>query len=246
MPKCRIVGRLGVGLDNIDSVECGLRSIKVIPANGANALSVAEYVVTTALLLLRGSYLSSSLVAQGHWPRNALSKGREIQGKTIGLIGFGSIGQLTAQLAKNLGMKVVAFDKEMTASDPVFDELKVSFVELDALLAMSDVVSLHIPLLPSTKGLFDAKRLSLMKRNSILINTSRGGIIDEPALATALKETRLGGAALDVFDIEPLLASTHFMDCPNLVLTPHIAGVTEESNIRVSSLIADKVLEALQ
>ena len=111
---------------------------------------------------------------------------------------------------------------------------------------MSDVVSLHIPLLPSTKGLFDAKRLSLMKRNSILINTSRGGIIDEPALAAALRETRLGGAALDVFDIEPLLSSTHFMDCPNLVLTPHIAGVTEESNIRVSSLIADKVLEALQ
>ncbi len=246
MAQCRVVGRLGVGLDNIDVAACAARGMKVIPATGANALSVAEYVVGTAMLLLRGGYQSSAAVAQGQWPRNALSGGREAGGKTLGLIGFGSIGQLTARLARALGMNAVAHDPLMASGDPAFAAGGVSSVSLDALLASADVVSLHVPLVDGTRGLFDAKRIAAMKPGAVLINTARGGIVDEVALAAALKAGHLGGAAIDVFGSEPLPASPHFQDCPNLVLTPHIAGVTAEANERVSFLIADKLLEALR
>ena len=246
LKRCTVVGRLGVGLDNIDVPGCEARGMQVIPATGANALSVAEYVVTTALMLLRGAYLSSGAVAQGGWPRAALSNGREIAGKTLGLLGFGSIGQLTARLARGLGMQVLAHDALMAADHPAFSECGVRCVGLDALISTSDVLSLHVPLVDGTRGLFNAERLGMMKRGSVLINTARGGIVDEVALAAALKSGHLGGAAIDVFGTEPLPASPHFDDCPNLLLTPHIAGVSTESNERVSFLIADKVLEALR
>ena len=246
LAKCRVIGRLGVGLDNLDVPACQARGMQVIPATGANALSVAEYVVGTALLLLRGSYQSSSLVAAGQWPRNALSNGREAGGKTLGLVGFGSIGQLTARLAQALGMKVIAFDVLMATDHPAFAEHGACCVGLDELLAAADVVSLHVPLVNATRGLFDAARLARMKPGAVLINTARGGIVDEVALAAALRSGHLGGAAIDVFGVEPLPVATHFEGCPNLVLTPHIAGVTAEANERVSFLIADKVLEALR
>jgi (S)-sulfolactate dehydrogenase len=243
--RCKVVGRLGVGLDNIDVPGCEARGLRVIPATGANALSVAEYVVATAMLLLRGAYASTGAVAAGQWPRNALSNGRETAGKTLGLVGFGSIGQLTAGLARALGMQVVAFDAMMDDDHPAFAQLGVRCAGLDEVIAMSDVVSLHVPLVDSTRGLFNAQRIASMKPGAVLINTARGGIIDEPALAAALRSCQLGGAAIDVFGAEPLPASPHFDGCPNLLLTPHIAGVTAEANERVSFLIADKVLEAL-
>jgi (S)-sulfolactate dehydrogenase len=246
LTRCRVVGRLGVGLDNIDVPACQARGIAVIPATGANALSVAEYVVATAMLLLRGGYQSSAAVAAGQWPRNALSNGRETAGKQLGLIGFGSIGQLTAKLARALGMAVQAHDAMMDVVHPAFAALGVRACGLDELVATSDVVSLHVPLVDATRGLFDASRIDAMKPGAVLVNTSRGGIIDEAALAAALKSRRLGGAAIDVFGAEPLPASPHFQDCPNLLLTPHIAGVSAESNQRVSDLIADKLLEALR
>ncbi len=243
--KCKVVGRLGVGLDNIDVAACEARNIAVVPATGANALAVAEYVVATAMLLLRGAYLGTADVATGKWPRNALSNGREISGKTLGLIGFGSIGQLTAKLAKGLGMTVIAFDAVMDADHPAFAEHGVRCAGLAEVVAGADVVSLHVPLVDSTRGLFDARRIARMKPGAVLINTARGGIVDEEALAAALKAGHLGGAAIDVFETEPLPASPHFVGCPNLLLTPHIAGVGVESNERVSFLIAQKVLEAL-
>jgi (S)-sulfolactate dehydrogenase len=243
--RARVVGRLGVGLDNIDVAACEQRGIQVIPATGANALSVAEYVVGTAMLLLRGVYASTPAVAAGQWPRNALSNGREVGGKTLGLIGFGSIGQLTGRLARALGMDVVAFDAMMDDDHPAFVQVGARFAGLDELIAMSDVVSLHVPLVDSTRGLFSAERIAAMKVGAVLVNTARGGIIDELALAAALRAGHLGGAAIDVFGTEPLPASPHFDGCPNLVLSPHIAGVTAEANERVSFLIADKVLEAL-
>ena len=246
LTRCTVVGRLGVGLDNIDVPGCEARGMQVIPATGANALSVAEYVVTTALMLLRGAYLSSAAVAQGGWPRAGLSSGREIAGKTMGLLGYGSIGQLTARLARGLGMQVLAHDALMAADHPAFRECGVRGVGLEELINTSDVLSLHVPLVDGTRGLFNAERLALMKRGAVLINTARGGIVDEVALAAALKSGHLGGAAIDVFGSEPLPASPHFDGCPNLVLTPHIAGVSTESNERVSFLIADKVLEALR
>lgn len=244
-PRCRAIGRLGVGLDNIDVSGCEARGLRVIPATGANALSVAEYVVASAMLLLRGVYQSSAAISAGQWPRAALSSGRETAGKTLGLVGFGSIGQLTAALAHALGMQVIAHDAVMPASDPAYARLGVRPVGLDELVAAADVVSLHVPLVEATRGLFDARRIAQMKRGAVLVNTSRGGIVDEQAVAAALKAGALGGAALDVFDAEPLPASPYFAGCPNLILTPHVAGVTAEANERVSFLIADRVLEAL-
>jgi (S)-sulfolactate dehydrogenase len=246
LARCSVVGRLGVGLDNIDVAACEARGMRVIPAVGANALSVAEYVIGSALLLLRGAYQSSAAVASGRWPRNALSNGRELSGKTLGLIGFGSIGQLTAGLARALGVQVIAFDALMDAGHPAFAAAGVKGVSLDELVARADVVSLHVPLVESTRNLFDAARIAAMKPGAVLINSARGGIVDEAAVAQALRDGRLGGAALDVFDAEPLAASAHFEGCPNLLLTPHVAGVTAESNQRVSSLVAQKVLEALR
>ena len=245
LKRCKVVGRLGVGLDNIDLAACESRGMQVIPATGANALSVAEYVVATAMLLLRGAYQSTAAVAEGRWPRTPLSNGRETAGKTLGLVGFGSIGQLTASLARALGMQVAAFDALMDDDHPAFAEHGVRCAGLDEVIAMSDVVSLHVPLVDGTRGLFSAERIASMKRGAVLVNTARGGIVDEVALAAALKSGQLGGAAIDVFGDEPLAASPHFQGCPNLLLTPHIAGVSAESNERVSFLIAQKVLQAL-
>ena len=244
-PRLKVVGRLGVGLDNIDTHACESRGIAVIPATGANALAVAEYVIGAAMLLLRGAYTSTSLVAEGKWPRAALSSGREIAGKTLGVIGFGGIGRLTARMARALAMRTIGHDALLEASDPSWREAEVEPFTLDALLAASDVVTLHVPLVAQTRNLLDAARIASMKRGAILINTSRGGIVDEAAVAAALRSGHLGGGALDVFATEPLPARSALDGCPNLLLTPHVAGVTAESNERVSKLIAERVLEAL-
>ncbi len=243
--RLRVVGRLGVGLDNIDMDACAARAIRVIPATGANALSVAEYVITAALVLLRGAYLSTREVEAGAWPRQALSQGREAAGRRMGLVGFGSIGRLTAMKATAIGMRVVAHDPLVAPDSPLWESERATPVDLDTLLAESDVVSLHLPLTPETRGLLGAEQLGRMKRDAILVNTARGGIVDEAALSAMLREGRLGGAALDVFDSEPLPAGSPLAGAPRLILTPHVAGVTLESNERVSSLIAERVAAAL-
>lgn len=240
-PKLKVVGRLGVGLDNIDVAACRARGVEVIPATGANALAVAEYVIGTSMVLLRGAYQSTTEVAAGGWPRAALSEGRELAGKTLGLVGFGGIGRLTGRLARALGMAVIAHDPQIADDATVWREESTGPRSLDALLAEADVVSLHVPLVDSTRNLIDGARLARMKEGAILVNTARGGVVDEAALAAALRAGKLGGAALDVFAAEPLPAALPLAGCPRLVLTPHIAGVTLESNARVSTLIADKV-----
>ncbi len=244
-PRLRVVGRLGVGLDNIDLATCAGRGIEVIPATGANALAVAEYVVCTVMLLLRGAYASTPAVAAGKWPRAALGEGRETAGKTLGVVGFGGIGRLAAKLAQGLGMKVIATDPAIAAGERVWRESGVAYRGLDDLLAEADAVTLHVPLTPETRHLVTAGRLARMKRGAVLVNTARGGIVDEAALAESLASGHLGGAALDVFEAEPLPAGSALASAPNLVLTPHIAGVTRESNVRVSSLVAEKVARAL-
>lgn len=245
LERCRVVGRLGVGLDNIDLDECRRRGIQVFPAYGANANSVAEYVIATAMFLLRGCYTATAEVAAGKWPRNSLSQGRELAGRTLGLAGFGSIGQLTGRLGKALGMTVIAYDPMVKTGDPAYIEGGVTPVSLEDLIARADVLSLHMPLVNATRNLFDKARIASMKPGAILVNTARGGIVDEVAVAGALRSGHLSGAAIDVFAVEPLTESAHFIDCPNLILTPHIGGLTAESNERVSGLVADKVLEAL-
>jgi (S)-sulfolactate dehydrogenase len=240
-PRLRAVGRLGVGLDNIDVAACEAAGVAVYPATGANSLAVAEYVVATSMVLLRGAYLSSNEVAAGQWPRARMSQGRETAGKTLGLVGFGGIGRMTAKLAQGLGMRVLAYDPMLPPDAPAWSETGVGRRELDALFGEVDVLSLHVPLTESTRGLVDAARLARMKPDAILVNTARGGVVDETALAAALRDGKLGGAALDVFDDEPLRAGSPLAGAPNLILTPHIGGVTRESNERVSSLIAERI-----
>ena len=244
--RCKVVGRLGVGLDNIDVPGCEAKGMHVIPASGANALSVAEYVIASAMMLLRGAYASTQAVAAGQWPRAALSDGRETAGQTLGVIGFGSIGQTTARLAQTLGMKVMAFDAMLAPDAPVFAQTGVRCATLDELVGSADVVTLHVPLVDTTRGLFDAARIASMKKGAILINTSRGHIVNLAAVVAALRAGHLGGAAIDVFDTEPLQASEALRDCPNLLLTPHISGLSLQANERVSFMIAERILEELR
>lgn len=237
-PSLRVIGRLGVGLDNVDQEACKTRNVQVITAVGANTQSVAEYVICTAMMLLRGAYLHSAEVARGEWPRSTLSSGGELAGKQIGIVGFGGAGQCVARLALALGMRVHACmrnDGDATTMEGV------AASALDELLAVSDVISLHVPFTESTRGLFGRRRLEAMKRGAVLINTARGGIVDEDVLAELLRGKHLGGAALDVFSEEPLRSGSSLSDVPNLILTPHIAGLTAESNRRVSWLIASEV-----
>lgn len=245
-PKLRVVGRLGVGLDNIDVNACKARGIEVFPATGANAGAVAEYVIGTAMALLREAYTRSAETAAGAWPRTALSNGREIAGKTLGLIGFGGIGQLTARLAQALGVNVIAHDPILASDAPIWRQSGVTCKQLHEVLAQADIVSLHIPLTAETRNLIGADALAKMKSDAVLVNTSRGEIVDEAALAQALHAGALGGAAIDVFAQEPLPPGNALATAPRLILTPHIAGVTAESNTRVSALIAERVAAYLQ
>jgi (S)-sulfolactate dehydrogenase len=246
-PKLRAVGRLGVGLDNIDLAACKARNIAVCPAIGANAVSVAEYVIGSALLLARMQAFSVSPdLINGAWPREKAGSGWEIAGKRLGIIGFGNIGQTVASRARAMGMTVAAVDDYVPASSLAWADAERQ--TLEQLLRTSDVVSLHCPLTPETRDLLNAARLQTMKPGALLINAARGGVVNEAALATALKSGHLGGAAMDVFDVEPIdqASGAVFAGVPNLILTPHVAGVTRESNDRISSVTVANVMQALR
>ena len=248
LESCRrleVVGRLGVGLDNIDVEACRARGIAVCPATGANDLAVAEYVIAGVLMLLRGAYGASAAVAAGEWPRGRLIGG-EIAGRRLGLIGFGGIARETAKRATALGMIVLAHDPYVADDDPAWQELGVARAALEPLLASCDAISLHVPLDATTRHLIDATALRRMREDAVLINAARGGVVDEQALADALRGGRLAGAMLDVFETEPLPAGSALAGVPNLILTPHIAGVTLESNVRVSARVAADVRAILQ
>ncbi len=245
-PKLKVVGRLGVGLDNIDLAACEKRGVAVCPATGANDASVAEWVITSLMMLLRKAFLSRSQMLAGEWPRQQ-SMGCETAGKTLGLIGFGRIARETAIRAKALGMEIIAVDPYISADDRCWEEVK-RMDHLSDLLPMADAVSLHVPLTETTHHLINAEAIALMKPGSILINAARGGTVDEKALVEALRANHIGGAALDVFETEPLTeaAAALFDGIPNLVLTPHIAGISVESNQRVSQVTMKNVCRVLE
>jgi (S)-sulfolactate dehydrogenase len=242
----KVVGRLGVGLDNIDMAACEARNIAVCPATGANNVSVAEYVASTMLTLLRGpAYGVTQAVIDGHWPRTD-AIGREASGRQLGIVGYGAIGRDVARRVAPLDMKVVGFDPFLADDDPAWGSTRP--MALDELLATSDVVSLHVPMTDQTRHLINAKAIATMKPGAIVINAARGGVVDEAALTAALRDGNLGGAALDVFETEPVSAEsgTHFANVPNLILTPHIAGLTDEANLRTSALTAANVRRVLE
>ena len=240
----KAIGRLGVGLDNIDQQAAAIANIQVLPATGANAIAVAEYVMSAMLHLRRPMTTGFQAMVGGDWPREQFIGG-EISGKTIGLVGFGQIAQFVALRAAAFGMRIAYFDPYLTSENTALGALRSR--SLDELLAIADCVSIHVPLNDETYRLIDSERFAQMKTGAILINTSRGGIVDERALIHHLKTGHIGGAALDVFEDEPLdqLRGAQFEGIDQLILTPHIAGVTHESNHRVSQVTAENVLRAL-
>ena len=244
-PRLVAVGRLGVGLDNIDLDACAECGVSVYPATGANVVAVAEYVIATTLMMLRGAYHATGRVLVGEWPRTALI-GREASGKTLGIVGFGAIGRAVAQRAAALGMEVAAFDPMLSPGDAAWSTPGVRrFDDLGAMLGASDVVTLHVPLSGTTWHLIGAREIAAMKRGACIINTARGGVLDETAMADALASGRLGAAALDVFENEPLPARSPLHEIPNLYLTPHIAGLTEEASVRTGEIIVSRIRSAL-
>jgi (S)-sulfolactate dehydrogenase len=242
--KLIMVARLGVGLDNIDVEACAARNITVATAGAANANAVAEYVLAVCFSLLRPAVLASARVAAGDWPRQEMV-GSELAGRRLGLVGLGSIARLLAVKAGALGMSVVAYDPLLAPDDAAWQ--LAERVEFRPLLESSDVVSLHVPLLDTTRHLIDTDAVAALPDHAVLVNTSRGGIVDEEAVVAALRAGTLGGAALDVFESEPVDAQSghRLTGVPNLILTPHIAGLTEESQRRVGEVTADNVRAAL-
>ena len=244
-PKLEVIGRIGVGLNNVDLDACAARGIKVVNAPGSNAISVGEYAVTAAMMLLRvGAFQANGAVLDGSWPRHRLI-GSEISGKRYGVIGYGNTGRASSARAAALGMTVMAYDPYVADDDPAWAAVERS--ELAALLAACDVVSLHVPLTDETRYMIDVSAIQQMKLGAILINAARGGVVEERALAVALKNGRLAGAALDVFETEPFEAgdASTFDGIDNIILTPHIAGVTGEANRRTSFDVIANLIEAL-
>jgi (S)-sulfolactate dehydrogenase len=247
--KLKVVGRLGVGLDNIDMEACKARGITVYPATGANTQSVVEYVLGSIFVLLRRAFFATPDVLSGEFPR-AKWQGREVTGKRLGIVGFGAIGRALAAPAAALGMEVVGYDPLLKPDDPAWSQPwgKVTALDLNTLLATSDAVSLHVPLTAQTKNLIDSAALAKMRAGAILVNAARGGVANEEATVAALRSGKLGGAAFDVFVHEPLSKEKAqiFADCPNLILTPHVGAGTVEANRRVSFMVAEKVRDFLK
>ena len=245
MKNLKVIGRLGVGLDNIDINHCKEKNVPVIIAEAANAGSVSEYVMMGLLTLFRGIQSSTEDVLKGEWDRNKHT-GSEINGKTLGIVGVGTIGQIVAKNAKNMGMNVIGNDIEIGDDDPLWSKLNIQCCTFEELVHKSDAITIHVPLTNKTHNLFTEKEFEKMVRGSYIINSSRGGIVNETDLLKYLKNGHLGGAMLDVFENEPLNESGMFSDVKNLILTPHIAGLTLESNVRVSQTISDSVLDYLK
>lgn len=244
-PRLQVIGRLGVGLDNIEVGECKKRDIPVISARGFNANAVAEYVMSCMFQHVRPIHRWSGQVRAGTWDRMA-AMGGELYGKTLGLIGIGDIGQRIATRARVIGLQVAAFDPFVLPSHAVVRDVGVSLTSFEDLLQQAHFVSLHIPLTPQTRNLLDAHALARMRADSVLINTARGGIIDEGALAAVLVKQPTRYAYLDVRAAEPPGADDALRELDNVSLTPHIAGITVESSHDVAAFVLTQVMEKLQ
>lgn len=237
----KVIGRAGVGVDNIDVPEATSRGIMVINSPQGNTISAAEHTFALILSAARRIPVAQTTMNEGRWDRNKFT-GNELYNKTIGIVGFGRIGREVASRAVAFKMKVLAFDPFV--SDEAIRGTGAEPMELDALLAASDFVTLHVPKVKETAGLFDRTRLLKMKKGAFLVNCARGGIVDEQALVEVLKD-HLGGAAFDVFETEPLPADSPLRGIPNLVTTPHLAASTEEAQMRVAIDVAEQIKDVL-
>jgi D-3-phosphoglycerate dehydrogenase len=237
-PNLKAIGRAGMGVDTIDVEEASRRKIAVLTAPGANSNSVAEYTFALLLALVRKVPAASASLSAGKWDRKAF-EGTELRGKTLGLIGLGRIGSIVASIAGGFGMTVIGTDPVFTPD--VATALRVELVSLDELIRRADVVSLHAKLTPESKHVLNEQRLRAMKKGVLIVNTARGALIDDAALVRALQDGHVGGAALDVYDPEPLPADSVLRTAPNVVLTPHLAASAKEAQTRVALEIGEAV-----
>ena len=241
--KCKIIARVGVGLDNIDEAAAKARNIRVINAVEGAMTAVAELVLGLMLALARQIPLADREIRNGKWLKKELM-GTELKGKYLGIVGLGNIGKRLGRLAKGLNMNLIGYD--VIPIDEAFSkEVGLMKADLGTLLSSSDYVSLHVPLLDSTYHLINAEKLATMKKTAKIINTSRGGVIDEEALYDALKKGNLGGAALDVFETEPAIGNKLAI-LPNVICTPHIGAQTKEAQSLAANIIAEKIIQILR
>ena len=240
--KLKFIGRLGVGLDNIDTEYCKNKNIHVQPATGMNAVSVAEYVVSSSMSLIKKIPMFHNGTIKGEWPRTTI-KSLEIKQKNLGIIGFGIIGKKVAEYSSKNGLKILAYDPYVKEIND--KEINIKSSSLKEIYEKSDIISVHLPLTDETKNMVNELSFSQMKNKPIIINTSRGGIINESDLIEAYHKNIISGFALDVFENEPIESKFYHKIKPgmNCILTPHISGVTTESNIRVSDFIVKKITD---
>jgi D-3-phosphoglycerate dehydrogenase len=241
----RAVGRLGVGLDNIDLEAARTRGVPVVYARNANAVSVAEYVIGAVLLASRNLSAASEDVKSGGWDRRRFG-GSEVYGKTLGLVGVGEISRRVARRASAFGMSVVGHDPYVAPYDYPAVELGIELLDLDAVLDQADFISLHLPLTLGTRNLLSIDEFRKMKPHAWVINTSRGGVVNEADLASALDQELVGGAVLDVLESEPPQSDNPLLVHDHVVLTPHVAGLTEEAQVNTSILVAREVKKVLR
>jgi D-3-phosphoglycerate dehydrogenase len=230
-PQLKVISKHGVGVDNIDIHAAAARGIPVLVATGANAVSVAEHAIALLLATVKRILPLDAGLRAGRWEKPGFS-GREIAGSCLGLMGMGAIAQATGRMARGLGMTLVGFDPY--AADSAFEEQGVTrCATIEDLFARSDILSLHCPLTDQTRGILNAEAFARMPAGAYVINTARGGLIDETALVAAIRSGHLAGAGLDTFAAEPPAADHPFFDVPEIVLTPHIGGVTRQAGARV-------------
>jgi len=241
--RLRVIGRAGTGVDNIDLPAATRRGVVVMNAPGGNSVSVAEHTLALLLALARQVADASQSTRGGKWEKKKFAAGRELAGKTLGVLGTGNIGALVVHRGKAFGMKVIAYDPFL--SEEAAANLGVELVQLPEIFRRSDAITLHVPLTEQTKNMVGAQQIAQMKRGALLINCARGGLVDEKALAQALKSKRLGGAALDVFETEPPPADHPLFACENFIATPHLGGSTEDAQQNVALIVCEAMVEYL-
>ena len=241
--NCKIIARVGVGLDNVDQDAAKAKNIRVINAVEGAMNAVAELVLGLMLSLARQTTRGDRGIRNGKWLKKEL-KGTELRGKYLGIVGMGNIGKRLGRLAKALNMNIIGYDV-IPIDEEFSKEVGLMKADLNTLLQSSDYVSIHVPLLDSTYHLIDSQKLSTMKKTAKIINTSRGGVIDEDALYESLKSGNLGGAALDVFEKEPATDS-NLAELDNVILTPHIGAQTKEAQSLAANVIGEKIVQILR
>ena len=241
--KCKIIARVGIGLDNIDQEAAKEKNIRVINAVEGAITAVAELVIGLMISMAREIPRADREIRNGNWIKKELM-GSELKGKYLGIVGLGNIGKRLGRLARALNMNIIGYDV-VPIDDEFSKEVGLMKADLDTLLSSADYISFHVPLLDSTRHMINAEKLKMMKNTARIINTSRGGVIDEEALYNSLKDGSLAGAALDVFEVEPA-TENKLITLPNFIATPHIGAQTKEAQLLAANIIAEKIIQILR